>query len=285
METVGPTAKHGTHGNRRRSKLHVGADQPGVIVAQAVTEHGVRDAAAGVDLIHAVDGEVASVTADAAYDTPAIYDTAGARGAKVVVPPKAAACLAGRGPRSPDRDRTIEAAPTSNTSYGLKREAEQIALRSVGHGGLRDLNVRGLPLSKPPYGRLSAIDLDQGEILWQTPHGSTPDRVRYHASLAGVEIPRTGEPCAGLVGPRVTKTLVIMGECSYNRMEGGQRGAMLRAYDKADGREVGAVYMPAPQSGSPMTYLLNGRQYLVLAISGGTYSGEYVAFVLPDSVD
>jgi quinoprotein glucose dehydrogenase len=56
---------------------------------------------------------------------------------------------------------------------------------------------------------------------------------------------------------------------------------MLRAYDKATGKEVGAVYMPAPQSGSPMTYTVNGRQYIVVAISGGAYSGELVALRLP----
>jgi len=56
---------------------------------------------------------------------------------------------------------------------------------------------------------------------------------------------------------------------------------MLRAYDKATGKEVGAVYMPAPQSGSPMTYMVNGRQYIVVAVSGGNYSGEYIAFRVP----
>ena len=59
------------------------------------------------------------------------------------------------------------------------------------------------------------------------------------------------------------------------------RGAMLRAYDKSTGKEVGAVYVPAPQSGSPMTYLLNGKQYLIVAVSGGNYSGEFIAFKLP----
>ncbi len=58
---------------------------------------------------------------------------------------------------------------------------------------------------------------------------------------------------------------------------------MLRAYDKGTGKEVGAVYIPAPQSGSPMTYMLNGQQYIVLAISGASYSGELVAFKLPAS--
>jgi quinoprotein glucose dehydrogenase len=142
--------------------------------------------------------------------------------------------------------------------------------------------VRGLSLSKPPYGRLSAIDLNRGEILWQTPHGDTPDRVLRHPALAGLEIPPTGEPCAGLVGPLVTRTLLIMGECSYHAWPGGQRGAMLRAYDKTTGARVGEVPMPAPQSGSPMTYMLDGRQYIVLAISGGAYSGEYMALRLPE---
>ena len=59
------------------------------------------------------------------------------------------------------------------------------------------------------------------------------------------------------------------------------RGAMLRAYDKATGAQVGAVFIPAPQSGSPMTYSIDGRQYIVVAVSGGAYSGEYIAFRLP----
>ena len=175
-----------------------------------------------------------------------------------------------------------ELIPPPTPDVSDMRYVKGTPMYGVGHGGLRDLNVQGLPLTKPPYGRLSAIDLNRGEILWQTPHGETPDRVRRHPALAGLDIPRTGELCAGLVGPLVTKTLVIMGECSYHAMPGGQPpGAMLRAYDKMTGTEVGAVYMPAPQSGSPMTYMLDGRQYLVVAISGRTYSGEYVAFTVP----
>ena len=79
----------------------------------------------------------------------------------------------------------------------------------------------------------------------------------------------------------VTKTLVIAGEGGFFTAPNGQRGAMLRAYDKASGREVGAVYMPAPQTGSPMTYFYNGKQYVVLAVSGASFSGELLAFKLP----
>ena len=140
-------------------------------------------------------------------------------------------------------------------------------------------SVQGLSILKPPYGLLSAINLDKGEITWQVPHGDTPDVVRNHAALKGINISKTGQN--GAVGLVVTKTLVIMGDPQVTTTPDHPRGAMLRAYDKATGKQVGAVYLPAPQSGSPMTYRVNGRQYIVVAVSGGAYSGEYIAFALP----
>ena len=139
--------------------------------------------------------------------------------------------------------------------------------------------VQGLPLVKPPYGRISAINLDSGSILWQVPHGETPDAIRNHPALKGLNIPRTGRP--GNVGTLVTRTLVIAGEPGFGPTPSGQRGSLLRAYDKRTGADAGAVFLPAPQTGSPMTYMLNGRQYLIVAISGGSYSGELLAFRLP----
>jgi quinoprotein glucose dehydrogenase len=141
------------------------------------------------------------------------------------------------------------------------------------------LKVQGLPLLKPPYGRITAIDLSKGEIAWQTPHGETPDEIRNHPALKGLNIPRTGR--AGIVGPLTTATLVICGEPGFFTAPSGERGAMLRAYDKRTGAERGAVFMPAPQTGSPMTYMLNGVQYLVLAIGGGSYGSELIALRLP----
>jgi quinoprotein glucose dehydrogenase len=143
------------------------------------------------------------------------------------------------------------------------------------------LNVDGLPIVKPPYGVLSAINLDRGELMWQVPHGETPDNVRNHPALKGLTIPRTGQ--AGSIGLMVTKTLVVLGDPQVTAPEGRPRGAMFRAYDKQSGKEVGAVWMPAGQSGSPMTYSVDGRQYMIVAVSGGNYSGEYIAFALPQS--
>ena len=164
-------------------------------------------------------------------------------------------------------------APNPNAATSSMKEGEREAPSD-------QLTVRGLPMVKPPYGRITAIDLNKGDIAWQIAHGDTPDNIKNHPALKGLTIPRTGRP--GRIGTLVTKSLVIAGEGGFATTPTGQRGAMLRAYDKATGADVGAVYMPAPQTGSPMTYMMNGKQYLVVAISGGTYSGELVAFRLPN---
>ncbi len=151
-----------------------------------------------------------------------------------------------------------------------------------GGGGGGRLSVDGLPLLKPPYSTISAINLDTGAIAWQIPHGETPDFIRNNPALKGLNIPRTGQP-GYQIGTLVTKSLVIAGDGVVTTTADHPRGAMLRAYDKASGKEVGAVWMPAPQSGSPMTYSVNGKQYLIVAVSGGVYSGEYIAYTLPEN--
>ncbi|HEX2801929.1 MAG TPA: PQQ-binding-like beta-propeller repeat protein [Phenylobacterium sp.] len=141
------------------------------------------------------------------------------------------------------------------------------------------MTVQGLPLTKPPYGQISAIDLTKGEFVWQVPHGETPDIVKNHPALKGLTIPRTGQP--GMVAPLVTKTLVVCGDPMITTTPSGRRGAMLRAYDKKTGEEKGAVFMPAQQVGAPMTYMLKGAQYIVVPTGGGSNRGEFIAYRLP----
>jgi len=169
--------------------------------------------------------------------------------------------------------------PGPRRAMGAPPVADPTPVGGRGGGGLAGITVQGLPLLKPPYGRITAIDMDKGEFRWQIAHGETPDNVRNNPALKGLNIPRTGRP--GLLGPLTTKTLVICGEAGFATTPSGARGAMLRAYDKMTGKEVGSVYMAAPQSGSPMTYMLNGEQYIVLAISGAGHSAELVAYKLP----
>src|SRR5215831_10073654 len=141
--------------------------------------------------------------------------------------------------------------------------------------------IQGVPIVKPPYGVVVSINVDKGEVDWSVPHGDTPDAVRNSPALRGVNVPKTGQ--SGNVGVVVTKTLIVVGDPSVTTTPEHPRGAMLRAYNKQTGEQVGAVFMPAPQSGSPMTYMVDGKQYIIVAVSGGNYSGEYIAFALPNS--
>jgi glucose dehydrogenase len=135
-----------------------------------------------------------------------------------------------------------------------------------GPGGVG--GVDGLPLLKPPYGRITAIDMNTGEHLWWIPNGDTPDNVKNHAALQGIEIPRTGKGTHATA--LVTKSLLMYGE--------GRGGAPLfHAVDKRTGEHLGTVQLPAPTNAAPMTYLHEGRQYIVVAIGSGQHPGSFVA--------
>jgi quinoprotein glucose dehydrogenase len=119
--------------------------------------------------------------------------------------------------------------------------APAAAAPTVGGGGGGGLLVDGLTILKPPYGTISAINLDRGDIVWQIAHGDTPDNVRNHPALKGMNIPRTGQAGTGGIGLMVTKTLVVMGDPQLTTTPEHPRGAMLRAYEKTAGKEVGAA--------------------------------------------
>jgi len=139
---------------------------------------------------------------------------------------------------------------------------------------------QGLPLIKPPWGRITAIDLNTGEHVWMVPNGEAPDYVREHPALAGIDLPRTGRP--ERVGMLVTKTLLFAGEGGglFGMFGGG--GPMFRAYDKRTGAIVSELELPAHQTGVPMTYLLDGVQYIVVAVGAKEHPAELVALRLPE---
>jgi quinoprotein glucose dehydrogenase len=155
---------------------------------------------------------------------------------------------------------------------------------SLGRDGLSDpilpgmISIEGIPLMKPPYGTITAIDLGKGTLIWQIVHGETPDAIKNHRLLKGVTIPRTGQ--SGILGTLTTKTLLICGDCGLFTDERGRKGARLRAYDKATGEEKGAVFMDKVQTGATMTYMHQGKQYLVCA-QGGAFGADLVAYSLP----
>jgi quinoprotein glucose dehydrogenase len=148
---------------------------------------------------------------------------------------------------------------------------------AFGRGGA---TVQGLPLLKPPYDRITAYDMNTGDLVWQKAHSSTPDDIRNHPALKGLDLPRLGQPGRTFIGVLATKTLLIAGEGGTHTNEAGKRVALLRAYDKRTGADAGAVDMPAKQTGSPMSYQVDGKQYIVLAVSGSD-GAELLAYALP----
>ena len=135
---------------------------------------------------------------------------------------------------------------------------------------------RGLPLLKPPYSRLTAIDMNTGEHVWMTPLGNG-DRIRRHRMLRHLDLPPLGGD-NGRGGPLVTKTLLVMALTAG----GTGNGARLVAYDKATGEEIASADLPRGAIGTPMTYMHDSRQYIALTI-GGT-PPELIAFALPEDL-
>ena len=153
-----------------------------------------------------------------------------------------------------------EAGDASDMAYVHRARSGQVA--------------RGIPIVKPPWGRITAIDLTSGRVSWTVANGDTPARVAETLGVELSDLPRTGKPSRS--GLLVTGSLLFAGE--------GAGGApILRALDKATGETVAEIDLPAPQTGVPMTYMAGGRQYVVLSVGGRGVSAELVALALPEA--
>ena len=138
--------------------------------------------------------------------------------------------------------------------------------------GVRVPRIKGLPLNKPPYGRVTAIDMNSGDHVFQVANADTPERIANNRALAGLDIPRTG--VATRSGLLLTKSLLFVGE-------GVGGGPYLRALDKQTGDIIATIELPNAQTGVPMTYEHDGKQYIVMVVSGSGTAAEIVAYTLP----
>jgi len=172
----------------------------------------------------------------------------------------------------------VGSATRSDTAlYGLRKpNPGETDIEMVGTGSVSP-NVQGLPVVKPPYGRITAIDMNRGDIVWQIANGDTPPEIKNHPLLRGVNLPRTGSHSrAGIL---VTKTLLFAGE-------GYEGQPVFRAYDKKTGAIIWETQIPGgEQSGLPMTYMHRGKQYVVFASSGKPATktaAQIIAYAIPD---
>jgi quinoprotein glucose dehydrogenase len=163
---------------------------------------------------------------------------------------------------------------------GLVEGGDVSEMRYIGRGARIDRPL-GLPLVKPPWGRITAIDLNTGDHVWMVPNGIAPAYVREHEALQGVDLGGAGNPeRAPLL---VTRTLLFSGDGAGLFASGpGGGGPNFRALDKATGETLFEMELPANETGLPMTYMLDGRQYIVVAIGARGFPAELVALALPN---
>lgn len=141
--------------------------------------------------------------------------------------------------------------------------------------GVRVPRVQGLEVVKPPYGRVTAIDMNSGDHLWWIANADTPERIANHALLNGVDIPATGVPTRS--GVLLTKTLLFVAEGNG----AADAGPYMRAVNKQTGEIIAKLELPGNQTGLPFTYEHAGKQYLAMFVGGGRNPAELVAYALP----
>ncbi len=216
------------------------------------------------------------------YTPPSLVSESGTQGTLMVPGSLGGANWPG-GALDPETGLLYVQSVTAPSVIALRADPEISQMRYVRGGGLRlrgGGGPRGLPLFRPPWGRITAIDLKSGEIAWQIPNGEAPEYVREHPALEGVQVGRTGRPDRG--GLLATRTLLFAGEGGGMYAAYGSGGRMFRAHDKSTGEILAEIELPANQTGLPMTYMHEGRQFIVLAVGAQRHPGELVALTLPE---
>jgi quinoprotein glucose dehydrogenase len=166
--------------------------------------------------------------------------------------------------------------PSGTTPYGASVQPGttiKSEMRYVSGPGQIDNVFGNIPLIKPPYGRITAFDLNTGDKAWMVPNGEVAPAIKNNPKMAGVDTSKFGSPDkAGLL---VTKTLLFA--------TNGVNSATIRALDKKTGAEIAKIDLPARATGLPMTYMAGGRQFIVVAIGGPNFPHEFVALALPQA--
>ncbi|HVS23310.1 MAG TPA: pyrroloquinoline quinone-dependent dehydrogenase [Gammaproteobacteria bacterium] len=160
---------------------------------------------------------------------------------------------------------------TNPSAMALKSEPDFSDIRYITGGAAELPWVQGLPLAKPPYGRITAIDMNKGEFRWQIPNGPTPKEIAENPALKGVSLPPTG---------RATRPVVLATKTLLFAAEGWGGAPALRAHDKATGDVLAEIKLPGAVGDVPMTYAIAGKQYIVMSVAG-EHGAELVALALP----
>ena len=199
------------------------------------------------------------------YTPPIVYDSGGKKGVLMLPNATGGANWQGAG-ADPETGVIYIPSVTNPYVYALEHDPDRSDMNYIG----RPVNVErplGLPIVKPPWGRITAVDLNTGDHAWMIPNGEAPAAVRDNPAAAGIDLSKAGSPeRAGIL---VTKTLLFAGD--------GSGGSNFRALNKKTGEKVFEIRLPGNETGVPMTYMVGGRQYIVVAVGGANTPAELVA--------
>ena len=205
------------------------------------------------------------------YTPPSLVDPVGTQGT-LLVPQVSGAVLWEHAAADPETGIIYVPTQTAVSNGSLVRpDPGQSNVRYIAGGVAGPPGPQNLPILTPPYGRITAIDMNTGEHLWMIPNGDTPEDIENHPALQGLDIPPTG--ISAKAGLLATGTLLIGGEGWAGR-------PILRAYDKQTGQTLGQLDLPANQTGLPMTYMHEGRQFIVFTVGGSDHPAEFIALAL-----
>jgi quinoprotein glucose dehydrogenase len=183
------------------------------------------------------------------------------------------------GAADPETGMLYVSSVTFAAPVSLAPDRQRTDMDYLGEYGFKNVGPQGLPLAKPPWGRITAIDLNTGEHRWMAPNGSTPEFVKRHPALKGVDVSHTGNPEHAPI--LVTKTLLFTADGGGMYAKPPDAGGpMFRALDKRSGEVLHEMKLPANVTGVPMTYMLDGVQYLVMAIGAPGVPAELIAMTV-----
>ena len=206
------------------------------------------------------------------YSPPSLRDAADGTAGTLSLPNATGGANWEGGVLDPETGLLYVGSVTNPSVLSLVEGGERSDMNYIAGGGRAQI-APGVSIVKPPWGRITAIDLTTGDHAWMVPNGETPLHVAERLELDPAMIPQTGK--ASRAGLLVTSTLLFGGE-------GMSGDPIFRAYDKATGEVLAEMELPNAQAGLPMTYMHEGRQFIVLSVGGNGQPAELVAFRLAD---